>query len=125
MFTAWVERKLIGAEGAEFELTLLERCLIAGRVIWFYLGKLVWPAELIFIYPRWQVSRAEWWQYLFPAAALLLLGALWDCGGAGVGRWRGCSSSSARCFPCWASSTCIRSSIRSWPIISSIWRAWG
>ena len=77
LFTAWVERKLIGAEGAAFDLTIVERCLLAGRAIWFYLGKLFWPTELIFIYPRWQVSQAVWWQYLFPAAALLLLAGLW------------------------------------------------
>ena len=77
LLTAWVERKLIGAEGAAFDLTIVERCLLAGRAIWFYLGKLFWPTELIFIYPRWQVSQAVWWQYLFPAAALLLLAGLW------------------------------------------------
>ena len=26
LLTAWVERKLIGAEGAAFEFTLVERC---------------------------------------------------------------------------------------------------
>jgi protein O-mannosyl-transferase len=77
LFTAWVERKLLGAEGAAFDLTIIERCLIAGRAIWFYLGKLVWPAELIFIYPRWHVSQAIWWQYVFPLAALLLLAVVW------------------------------------------------
>jgi tetratricopeptide (TPR) repeat protein len=77
VFTAWVERKLIGAEGAAFEFTLVERCLIAGRAICFYLGKLFWPANLTFIYPRWQVSQAIGWQYLFPAAVLLLVAALW------------------------------------------------
>ena len=77
LFTAWVERKLIGAEGAAFALTIVERCLLAGRAIWFYLGKLLWPTELIFIYPRWQVSQTVWWQYLFPAAALLLLVGCW------------------------------------------------
>ena len=40
VLTAWVERKLIGAEGAAFEISLLDRGLLAGRVIWFYLGKL-------------------------------------------------------------------------------------
>jgi tetratricopeptide (TPR) repeat protein len=85
LLTAWVERKLIGAEGAAFDLTLVERCLLAGRAIWFYLGKLFWPTDLIFIYPRWQVSQAVWWQYLFPAAALLLLAGLW----ALRRRWRG------------------------------------
>ncbi len=85
LFTAWVERKLIGAEGAAFDLTPVDRCLIAGRAIWFYLGKLFWPRELIFIYPRWHVSQAVWWQYVFPLAALLLLGLLW----AVRRRWRG------------------------------------
>ncbi|HYY29009.1 MAG TPA: tetratricopeptide repeat protein [Chthoniobacterales bacterium] len=75
LFTAWVERNLIGAQGADYNYTIVERGLIAGRVIWFYLSKLFWPAELIFIYPRWQISQAVWWQYLFPAGVILLLGA--------------------------------------------------
>ena len=85
VFTAWVERKLIGAEGAAFELSLIQRFLLGGRAVWFYLGKLLWPAKLLFIYPRWQLSQAVWWQYLFPAGALLLLAVLWGL----RGRWRG------------------------------------
>src|SRR5205823_3519698 len=80
-----VERRLVGAEGAAFDLTLIDRGLIAGRAIWFYLGKIIWPANLIFIYPRWHVSRADWLQYLYPAAAILVLGALWTA----RKRWRG------------------------------------
>ncbi len=78
LFTAWVERTLIGAEGAAFDLSLPDRFLIAGRVVWFYAGKLFWPAPLVFIYPRWNVSAAVWWQYLFPAAALAALAVLWS-----------------------------------------------
>ena len=85
LFTAWVERSMGGAEGAEFDFTLVERCLIAGRAIWFYLGKLFWPVDLTFIYPRWHVSQAEAWQYLFPLAALLLIVGLWSV----RRRWRG------------------------------------
>lgn len=77
LFTAWVERTQIGAEGAAFELSLVERGLVAGRAVWFYLGKLVWPAELNFIYPRWNVSAAAAWQYAFPVAALAATAALW------------------------------------------------
>jgi len=73
LFTAWMERSLIGAEGADFNYSIIERFLIAGRVIWFYLGKLIWPLDLIFVYPRWRVSQTVWWQYLYPAAALLWL----------------------------------------------------
>lgn len=78
VLTAAVERKLIGAEGEAFAWTAVERCLIAGRVIWFYLGKLVWPRDLVFIYPRWNINSAIWWQYVFPAAALAQLALLWS-----------------------------------------------
>jgi hypothetical protein len=44
LFTAWAERKLIGAEGADFSLTALKRALLAGRVIVFYACKVVWPS---------------------------------------------------------------------------------
>jgi tetratricopeptide (TPR) repeat protein len=85
LFTAWVERHFIGAEGADYHFTLIERTLIAGHAIWFYLSKLVWPADLIFIYPRWEVSETIWWQYLFPAAVAIVAVAL----GWLSRRWRG------------------------------------
>ena len=77
VFTAWVERRFIGAEGYEFNLAFIDRCLIAGRAVWFYLYKLLWPANLIFIYPRWHIDAAVVWQYLFPAAFLLAAVLFW------------------------------------------------
>jgi hypothetical protein len=77
LFTAWVERTQIGAQGAAFDFSLVERCLIAGRATWFYLAKLCWPANLIFIYQRWQISQDVWWQYLYPLGVLALLAGLW------------------------------------------------
>jgi tetratricopeptide (TPR) repeat protein len=83
--TAVVERKLIGAEGAQFDLTLIERCLLAGRVVWFYLGKLVWPADLAFIYRRWNVGAdAGAWTVALIAAALVTA-ALWMARGRSRG----------------------------------------
>jgi protein O-mannosyl-transferase len=77
LFTAWVERTMVGAHGVEYQYSILERTLIAGRVVWFYLGKLIWPRPLIFIYPRWQVSQGAGWQYIFPIALAGLTAALW------------------------------------------------
>ena len=78
--TAWMERTFIGARGATFEASWIERGLIAGRAFWFYLSKLLWPSDLAFIYPRWDVRQDVAWQYLFPIAAAALFAALW--------RWR-------------------------------------
>ena len=85
LFTAWVERKYIGAEGADFSLSLLDRCLLAGRVIWFYFAKLIWPQNLVFIYPHWTIDGSLWWQYLFPAGVVAVAVALW----LAARRWRG------------------------------------
>jgi protein O-mannosyl-transferase len=76
LITAWVERTYIGASGAAFEFGIPDRLLVAGRALWFYLGKILWPENLIFIYPRWSVDASAPWQYLFPAAAAAVLAAL-------------------------------------------------
>jgi tetratricopeptide (TPR) repeat protein len=77
LFTAWVERTSIGARGPDFALDPVQRILLAGRAIWFYAGKLIWPANLTFIYPRWNLDAGEWWQYLFPAGVLAAAAGLW------------------------------------------------
>ena len=45
-------------------------------MLWFYLGKLVWPADLVFIYPRWIVDSGAGWQYLFPLGVLIAAAGL-------------------------------------------------
>ncbi len=70
--TAWLETSHVGAHGQDFDFNFLDRCLIAGRALWFYLYKLVWPKDLIFIYPRWQIDATKWWLYLYPLSFLLM-----------------------------------------------------
>jgi protein O-mannosyl-transferase len=77
LFTVWVERRVIGTAENQFDFPFIDRCLIAGRAVWFYVCKLLWPADLIFVYPRWRVDAAAVQQYLFPAAILLAAGIFW------------------------------------------------
>ena len=73
LFTAWVERVDIGAKGAAFNLSVGQRCLIAGRALWFYLSKLLFPYKLTFVYPHWDINTGSAWQYLFPAGVLVVV----------------------------------------------------
>jgi tetratricopeptide (TPR) repeat protein len=75
--TVWLEKYHVGAQGEEWALSFVDRVLVAGRALWFYAGKLVWPYELTFIYPRWQIDAGAWWQYLFPLAAVAVIFILW------------------------------------------------
>ena len=81
-WTIWEQQYHSGAIGEEWNQTLPQRIIIAGKVIWFYLGKLLWPHPLIFIYPRWQINAADPLAY-FPIAAAIVTGLLlwWYRGG--------------------------------------------
>ena len=75
--TAWFERTLLGAAGAEYSLQPLERLMLAARGVWFYAGKLLWPANLMFIYPRWRPDTSSAGDYLYLIALALTFAALW------------------------------------------------
>lgn len=77
VWTIWEQRVHSGAEGSAWAQTWPERCAIAGHIVWFYLGKLAWPGDLIFIYPRWQIDGTDLRVYGPLGAMLLLLGYLW------------------------------------------------
>jgi tetratricopeptide (TPR) repeat protein len=64
-------------EDLGFPYTFVERGLIAGRALWFYLEKIIFPANLLFIYPRWFVRQDQAWQYLYPLGVLTGLLVLW------------------------------------------------
>ncbi len=79
LMTRWVESGNIAYKASTaLAFSPVDRCLIAGRAFWFQLGKVLWPANLMFVYPRWEINAAVWWQYLFPLAVLALLGILWS-----------------------------------------------
>jgi tetratricopeptide (TPR) repeat protein len=77
LMTSWVEQGNIAYRATTLDLSLIDRCLIAGRAFWFQLRNLFWPSNLMFVYPRWNINAAVWWQYLFPIAVVALLLILW------------------------------------------------
>ena len=78
LFSGWVERHYIGAEGSAFDLSGLQRLLLASRALWFYAGKVFWPADLIFFYPRWTISSDSLAAYVYLIGVLAILaGLMW------------------------------------------------
>src|SRR5205823_1087294 len=114
--TVWVEQRFCTELGETFAFSMIDRCLIAGRLFWFYLGKLLWPANLVPIYPAWNISSHVWWQYLFRSRPWDFLSAY---GWPGVGRGprsRPYSAFYSCCFQCSAflisPSSCLRLPLR-------------
>src|SRR5437764_2748448 len=56
LMTSWVEYGNIAYKASTLALSPVDRCLIAGRAFWFYLWKLLWPSNLMFAYPRWEIN---------------------------------------------------------------------
>jgi tetratricopeptide (TPR) repeat protein len=77
LLTSYLERTFIGADVVVFHLTAVQRLLLAGRVAWFYVGKLVWPFDLNFFYPKWDVAAeaAGWAGYV--GAGIAVTAGLW------------------------------------------------
>ena len=72
-------------ESADFDFTFVERVLIAGRALWFYLGKLLWPTDLAVIYARWEIDPSSILAWLWPLAAVAAAALLWALRGR-IGR---------------------------------------
>jgi tetratricopeptide (TPR) repeat protein len=76
-WTIWEQRFHARAIGPDWVQTFPERLIIAGKAVWFYLGKLAWPHPLIFIYPRWNIDSSTVVAYLPLLAVIAALVALW------------------------------------------------
>ncbi|MDO8543458.1 MAG: tetratricopeptide repeat protein [Opitutaceae bacterium] len=66
----WEQRVHHHAVGGEWDQSPAERIIIAGRAVWFYAGKLLWPYPLSFIYPRWTIESGRLVSWLPAGAAV-------------------------------------------------------
>ena len=76
-WTVWEQKYANHALGAEWSQSWAQRAVVAGKDIWFYLWKLLWPHPLTFIYPVWSTDASRLSEYLPLAAAVAGLGVLW------------------------------------------------
>jgi tetratricopeptide (TPR) repeat protein len=64
-----------------------ERIAASGDVVWFYLGKLVWPYPLVNSYPTWEIEAGRWSSYLPLLAVIVILFVLWSRRGSWSRPW--------------------------------------
>jgi tetratricopeptide (TPR) repeat protein len=62
----------------DWSLTLTQRFLLAGKALWFYAAKVLWPGNLVFVYPRWELNADSPATLLPLLAAIAVAVALWQ-----------------------------------------------
>ncbi len=74
----------------DWSLAPMERLILAGRALWFYLASIVWPVNLMFVYPRWTLN-ANPLTSLLPLLGVVVVGVT-------VWRLRACPAGRASVF---------------------------
>lgn len=82
-WTVWEQKFHSLALGPDWNQTFAQRAAIAGKAVWFYLGKLAWPHPVLSIYPRWPVQAGPA-DFVPLAAAIGVAVALWLLRGVGT-----------------------------------------
>jgi protein O-mannosyl-transferase len=77
LITVWWERYHQGTLLRVLPLTPIERILVASRAVWFYVGKLSWPSNLTFIYPRWTIAPTRPLDYAWLLAGVALCAVIY------------------------------------------------
>lgn len=59
--------------GPEWEMAGWQRVILAGKCFWFYPAKMLWPVNLVPVYPRWELHAGDALAYLWPASAVAVI----------------------------------------------------
>lgn len=85
LMAIWRERTGAGAMGSYFHFSMRQHLIIAGKDLWFYPAKLLWPHPILSIYPRWHIRHFSALDLIYPLAAALV-GAVLFAGCRRIGR---------------------------------------
>lgn len=77
IFSIWTQSLEGAGQNQVWALSGLQRVVVAGKALWFYLGKLIWPHPLVMIYPRWEISTTSALDWLPTIAAVVMTWMLW------------------------------------------------
>ena len=76
VITIWFQyRRAIGAD-VVVTRSLVTKIIIACKAVWFYLAKILWPANLSFVYPFWEINERSLVAYLPTIFLLAILAGL-------------------------------------------------
>ena len=64
-------------EPLALDFSFVERMQIASHALWFYVGKILWPVELVVIYPFWDIGAGNLVAWGYVIAAVVLAAGLW------------------------------------------------
>jgi len=70
---------VLRAGTTDWRLGPAERLVVAGKAIGFYAAKVLWPARLTFVYPRWAVDASSLWSWAPTIALVAVAVTLWRC----------------------------------------------
>ena len=77
LLTIMEQRGHIERAPQDWSLSFAQRFLLAGRALWFYLAKIFWPADVMFVYPRWSLDTGSVSLWLPLAGAVAVAIGLW------------------------------------------------
>ncbi len=72
-FTAWLEVVKVGAQGADFATTTMERALFVAPRAWWHYALTSWvPYPVMFVYPRWDPTLTDPARWIAPIGIVAL-----------------------------------------------------
>ncbi|HXI83071.1 MAG TPA: tetratricopeptide repeat protein [Verrucomicrobiae bacterium] len=77
LLTIVEQRGQIERSTQDWSLSLAGRLIVAGKALWFYAAKLLWPVDLSFVYSRWEINASSLVSFVPLLGVVGIAGLLW------------------------------------------------